>query len=145
MFRGRNNPTVESSNIYMSSRLQGPQLPSVGHPVFPPRILFCLLWTRQGCSVRNYEKLVSLFQNSSSSQMSNITFFPDSLWATDHYQPLRIFSGHLADVTCTRFHPNSNYVATGSSDRTIRLWDILSGNCVRIFTGHKVRRIFKAE
>lgn len=62
----------------------------------------------------------------------------NSLWATDHYQPLRIFSGHLADVTCTRFHPNSNYVATGSSDRTIRLWDVLTGNCVRIFTGHKV-------
>lgn len=65
--------------------------------------------------------------------------FSASLWATDHYQPLRIFSGHLADVTCTRFHPNSNYVVTGSSDRTIRMWDVLTGNCVRIFTGHKVR------
>lgn len=62
-----------------------------------------------------------------------------SLWATDHYQPLRMFSGHLADITSTRFHPNSNYVVTGSSDRTIRLWDVLTGNCVRIFTGHKVR------
>ncbi|KAJ8789475.1 hypothetical protein J1605_022002 [Eschrichtius robustus] len=59
------------------------------------------------------------------------------LWATDHYQPLRIFAGHLADVNCTRFHPNSNYVATGSADRTVRLWDVLNGNCVRIFTGHK--------
>lgn len=66
--------------------------------------------------------------------------FSNSLWATDHYQPLRMFSGHLADVTCTRFHPNSNYVVTGSSDRTIRLWDVLNGNCVRIFTGHKVRQ-----
>uniref|UniRef100_A0A8C5QXC6 Transcription initiation factor TFIID subunit 5 n=1 Tax=Leptobrachium leishanense TaxID=445787 RepID=A0A8C5QXC6_9ANUR len=59
------------------------------------------------------------------------------LWATDHYQPLRIFAGHLADVICTRFHPNSNYIATGSTDRTLRLWDVLNGNCVRIFTGHK--------
>lgn len=67
--------------------------------------------------------------------------FSASLWATDHYQPLRIFSGHLADVTCTCFHPNSNYIATGSSDRTIRLWDVLTGNCVRIFTGHKVRQV----
>ncbi|XP_065495360.1 transcription initiation factor TFIID subunit 5 isoform X2 [Caloenas nicobarica] len=65
------------------------------------------------------------------------SFSPDSLWATDHYQPLRIFAGHLADVTCTRFHPNSNYIATGSADRTVRLWDVLNGNCVRIFTGHK--------
>lgn len=60
------------------------------------------------------------------------------LWATDHHQPLRIFAGHLSDVTCTRFHPNSNYVATGSADRTVRLWDVLNGNCVRILTGHKV-------
>lgn len=65
------------------------------------------------------------------------TFF-QRLWATDHYQPLRIFAGHLADVNCTKFHPNSNYVATGSADRTVRLWDVLNGNCVRIFTGHKV-------
>lgn len=64
--------------------------------------------------------------------------FLKRLWATDHYQPLRIFAGHLADVNCTRFHPNSNYVATGSADRTVRLWDVLNGNCVRIFTGHKV-------
>ena len=37
-----------------------------------------------------------------------------------------------------RFHPNSCYVATGSTDRTVRLWDVHSGACVRIMTGHKV-------
>lgn len=41
-------------------------------------------------------------------------------------------------LQCVQFHPNSNYIATGSSDRTIRLWDVLSGNCVRFMTGHKV-------
>ena len=71
--------------------------------------------------------------------LSLVCVISNSLWATDHYQPLRMFSGHLADITCTRFHPNANYVATGSSDRTIRLWDVLNGNCVRILTGHKVR------
>jgi transcription initiation factor TFIID subunit 5 len=35
-----------------------------------------------------------------------------------------------------RFHPNSKYVVTGSSDRTARLWDVQRGTCVRVFTGH---------
>ena len=37
-----------------------------------------------------------------------------------------------------KFHPNGNYLATGSCDRSVRMWDVLNGNCVRIFTGHKV-------
>lgn len=36
-----------------------------------------------------------------------------------------------------QFHPNSNYVATGSSDRRICLWDCTTGNQVRLMTGHK--------
>ena len=40
---------------------------------------------------------------------------------------------------CCRFHPNGNYIATGSCDRSVRMWDIVTGHCVRIFTGHKVR------
>ena len=83
------------------------------------------------------------------------------LWATDSHQPLRIFAGHYSDVdvnktkvkisTCmlcfsiiilfilqvVQFHPNSNYIASGSSDMTIRLWDCVTGNQVRLMTGHK--------
>jgi len=40
-------------------------------------------------------------------------------------------------VTAIVFHPNSNYVATGSADRAVRLWDCVSGSCVRLMTGHK--------
>ena len=36
------------------------------------------------------------------------------------------------------FHPNCNYVATGSCDRTVRFWDLNTGSSVRFFTGHKV-------
>ena len=42
-------------------------------------------------------------------------------------------------MQCLKFHPNGNYVATGSGDLSVRLWDVSNGQCVRLFTGHKVR------
>lgn len=37
---------------------------------------------------------------------------------------------------CVRFHPNANYVVTGSMDKTVRVWDVQTGNCVRLLAGH---------
>jgi WD40 repeat protein len=36
-------------------------------------------------------------------------------------------TGHQSDVDVVCWHPNSQYVATGSSDRTVRLWDVSNG------------------
>ena len=41
-------------------------------------------------------------------------------------------------VQVVRFHGNCNYIATGSSDHTCRLWDVQSGQCVRLFSNSKV-------
>lgn len=38
---------------------------------------------------------------------------------------------------CIQFHPNSLYLATGSSDWTARLWDVQRGSSVRVFIGHQ--------
>jgi transcription initiation factor TFIID subunit 5 len=76
------------------------------------------------------------------------------LWSTDRTSCLRIYAGHLSDVDvrfvvllllfrlshpaqCLQFHPNSLYIATGSSDWTARLWDVQRGSCVRVFIGHQ--------
>jgi transcription initiation factor TFIID subunit 5 len=75
------------------------------------------------------------------------------LWSTDRISALRVYAGHLSDVDvrtivlvspsylifmqCLQFHPNSLYIATGSSDRTARLWDVQRGSCVRVFIGHQ--------
>ncbi len=80
------------------------------------------------------------------------------LWSTDRTSALRVYAGHLGDVDvrsssflclihnrftndcilqCVRFHPNSLYLATGSSDWSARLWDVQRGSCVRVFIGHQ--------
>ena len=38
---------------------------------------------------------------------------------------------------CVKFHPNCNYVATGSSDRSVRLWTLQDGKSVRLMHGHR--------
>jgi WD40 repeat protein len=60
-----------------------------------------------------------------------------TVYATDRLTPLRIFVGHVSDVTCVRWHPNSALVVTGSDDRTCRMWDVRvhQNNCVRLFQG----------
>jgi WD40 repeat protein len=35
------------------------------------------------------------------------------------------------------FHPNCSYLLTGSCDRTLRMWSVTEGRCVRLLTGHK--------
>ncbi|KAA0186815.1 Transcription initiation factor TFIID subunit 5 [Fasciolopsis buskii] len=60
------------------------------------------------------------------------------LYSTDHApDALRVFVGHRADVTSVCLHPNVNYLATGSADRAVRLFDVRSGKLVRLYTGHK--------
>jgi len=40
------------------------------------------------------------------------------------------------DGKCVRFHPNSLYLATGSYDKSVRMWDVQRGACIRLLTGH---------
>ena len=47
-----------------------------------------------------------------------------------------LFSGHQHWVTSVSFSPNGQYLATGSRDRIVRLWD-LKGNQVAEFSGHQ--------
>ena len=46
------------------------------------------------------------------------------------------FLGHTHDVLTVAFSPDGKYLASGSGDRTIRLWDIQHGSLIRTFSGH---------
>lgn len=50
---------------------------------------------------------------------------------------VRKLEGHQDAVLCLQF--DSKRVVTGSSDRTVRLWDTRSGRCFRTLVGHQVK------
>ena len=54
------------------------------------------------------------------------------MWSPWDPKPVRVFVGHQADVTCLCFHPNGTYLVTASDDCYARVWDVITGKCVRL-------------
>jgi WD40 repeat protein/transcriptional regulator with XRE-family HTH domain len=50
--------------------------------------------------------------------------------------PPHEFRGHTDVIYGVAISPVGQYLATGSQDQTVRLWDIATGQTIRIFTGH---------
>lgn len=44
--------------------------------------------------------------------------------------------GHTGNITSIDFNPDGNSIISASTDRTLKLWDIESGKCIRTFEGH---------
>jgi WD40 repeat protein len=65
------------------------------------------------------------------------------LWSTKTtpVECLSVFSGHTDYITDMLIY--ENYLVSGSSDKTIRKWDMTTGQCMFISSGHEslVKRI----
>jgi hypothetical protein len=48
----------------------------------------------------------------------------------------RRFKGHVGHVQAVAFSPDVRRVVTGSSDNTLRLWEVETGKAERVFKGH---------
>ena len=51
-------------------------------------------------------------------------------------EALFMLEGHGRGVQSVCFSPDRRTVASGSVDRTVRLWDAVTGACVRTLEGH---------
>ena len=50
---------------------------------------------------------------------------------------VRSFEGHGGPVTSVAFSPDGTQALSGSADRTLKLWDVATGQEARTFTGHR--------
>mgnify|MGYP001792902745 CR=1 FL=1 len=57
------------------------------------------------------------------------------VWSTSTCEFVRTLNGHRRGIACLQYH--GNLVVSGSSDNTIRLWDIEFGSCLRVLDGHE--------
>jgi len=49
---------------------------------------------------------------------------------------IHTFTGHTVVVISVAFSPDGRYALSGSSDKTLKLWDLAKGKCLHTFTGH---------
>lgn len=58
-------------------------------------------------------------------------------WELDSGQVLCSYRGHRAPVADMAVDVSGGLLATGSADRTVRIWDVDGGFCTHAFAGHR--------
>ncbi len=49
------------------------------------------------------------------------------------WRRIKSFEGHSWDVNSVAFSPDGKYIASGSGDYTVKLWDVKSGEEIKSF------------
>ena len=69
----------------------------------------------------------SLLSKKSSSDLSKV--FP--------FKPFLLQKGHTDSVNSVVISPDGKFIVSGSSDDTIKIWDIKTGECLKTLEGHE--------
>lgn len=95
-------------------------------------------------SVEHLQQILQHKEQASSSQTLDIFNNRHLTFRLKKVQPqwhapwklMRVISGHHGWVRCISVDPTNEWFATGSNDRTIKIWDLASGECKLTLVGH---------
>lgn len=54
----------------------------------------------------------------------------------NNYKLSKTLEGHYNSVLSASYSPDGKYIASGSKDRTIKIWNAKSGECIKTLKGH---------
>jgi WD40 repeat protein len=103
------------------------------------KTFLCVAQNRLPLECRRYPESVNLkkpgFLKNSGALLLGLLLANTSVRA-DITEPIRTFQGHTDSVKSVAFSPDGNTVISGSSDSTIKLWNVQTGEEIRTFKGH---------
>ncbi|ODV90613.1 hypothetical protein CANCADRAFT_108452 [Tortispora caseinolytica NRRL Y-17796] len=70
---------------------------------------------------------------------SGTIFGPILVWSLDSLTPRHRLVGHVGSIFAVKWSADLTRLATGSDDRSIKLWDVSSGRCLSAGWGHDAR------
>ena len=63
---------------------------------------------------------------------------PSPIVRRQEWQCRQVLSGHTGEITALAVSPDGYFFASGSSDRTLKLWDVATGQLVHTFAGRSL-------
>ncbi|XP_067004691.2 WD repeat, SAM and U-box domain-containing protein 1 isoform X2 [Anabrus simplex] len=91
---------------------------------------------------RQYRYMLATCGNDSLVKLWHITAYPDEEGddvpvLTAESELWKTLSGHGGNVMCVRFSPGTGEIlASSATDKTVRLWNVYTGDCVHVLEGH---------
>ena len=102
------------------------------HPTPPPAApIYSVTWTADGKNVlsTSYDKSMKLWDATSGSLVREFKA----------YDAKKFAKGHQDQVYCAAITKDGKFIASGSSDRRIKLWNAADGNVIREFPNPNIK------
>lgn len=111
------------------------------HTTPTPQPIYAVVWSPDGKKVATgcFDRTIKIWDAASGNMVKEIKGGKGLLPDPKDKNPPKPEPGHIDQVFTLAFSPNGQFLASGSSDRTIKLWDAAAGTLVREFPNPNFR------
>lgn len=111
-----------------------------------PHPIYSVAWGPGGKQVltASFDKTIKLWDAASGNLVKEFKAAPE-VQAGSKAEPPKDLVGHRDQVFTAAFTKDGRFFATGSSDRTVKLWDVAAGKVIRDFPNPELQAVLPGE